>query len=201
MSDVACNFVLLSTFNAKHDIQWSFKYSLCGSAGSTGGFTTFLIDGSVLSGGGTRSGLGMGPYNTYAGVHNLFAGIGFDSTSQFAKLDNGYSTGGTSPSANSCTLRVGSQYTYVASIPLDWTVVTPNVDFKTLRFTLTNLGQSLIVDVFNEGTYKQIANFNTGTLITQDRAMSVGVSYASPVTGSDRADLKIQDFHYHGLSL
>ena len=199
MSDVACNFVLLSTFNAKHDIQWSFKYSLCGDVNSSGGFTTFLIDGDVLSGGGIRSGLGLGPYDVRVGVSALFAGVGFDATSQFATLSNGFNTGSPTPSANCCTLRVGQQFTYIASSPLDWTLISPNVEFKTLRFTLTDLGQSLVVDVLNQGVYQQVARFNTGTLIIDDRMMSVGVSFASPVTGASRTDFQIQDFHYQGL--
>ena len=199
MSDVACNFVLLSTFNAKHDIQWSFKYSLCGAASATGGFATFLIDGDVLSGGGVRSGLGFGPYDVRTGVSALFAGVGFDATNQFATLSNGFNTGSPTPSANCCTLRVGQQFTYIASAPLDWTLISPNVEFKTLRFTLTDLGQSLVVDVLNQGVYQQVARFNTGTLIIDDRMMSVGVSFASPVTGASRTDFQIQDFHYQGL--
>lgn len=62
--DTACNFALMSAFNALHDITWSFQYSLCGPPNSTGGFTTFLYDAStpLLTGGGVRSGLCYGPY-------------------------------------------------------------------------------------------------------------------------------------------
>lgn len=201
--DTACNFALMSAFNALHDITWSFQYSLCGPPDSTGGFVTFLYDAAtpVLTGGGVRSGLCYGPYTPthQNGLSGAVIGVGFDSTGLFASINNGFSTGSTSTS-NNITVRTGADFVYQDSITSTFLILEPTEIYKTLRFNLTDLGQTLNVHLKNNasGDYNLINSFDTDLLFTEDKMCKIGVSFATPVSGNEKARLKIKDFHYHG---
>lgn len=206
--DTACNFALMSAFNALHDITWSFQYSLCGPPRSTGGFTTFLYDANtpVLTGGGVRSGLCYGPYVSVSehlfqsGLSGAIIGIGFDSTGLFAAQHNGFLTGTTDVVPNSITIRSTQDYVYQGSIQLAFDVLEHEELYRTLRFNLTDLGQTLNIHLKNNvtGKYDLLTSFDTGMLFTEDKMCKIGMSFASPVSASDKACLKIKDFHYHG---
>lgn len=236
--DTACNFALMSAFNALHDITWSFQYSLCGPPNSTGGFTTFLYDATtpMLTGGGVRSGLCYGPYvvtddllisptqedkvsladpdfNGYViistGVNNFIIqnglsgaimGVGFDSTGLFAARKRGMLSGLTEALHNSITLRSGDEFVFQNAIQPDFNILENTEVYRTLRFNLTDLGQTLRVHMKNisTGKYDLLTSFDTGLLFTDNKMCKIGVSFASPVSASYKACLKIKDFHYHG---
>jgi hypothetical protein len=209
--DTACNFVLSSTFNALHDITWSFQYSLCGSPDSSGGFVTFLYDSTVptLSGGGVRSGLCYGPYvepltsTAQPGLSGALIGVGFDSTGLFACRQYGFNTGTTNVTPNTITARVGSDFVYQDSVSSTFDILENSEMFRTLRFNLTDLGQTLNVHQLNTSTgkYDLINTFDTGMVFVEDKACKIGVSFATPISGSSKAALKIKDLHCHGQLL
>lgn len=202
MSAIACNFALLSVFDAKHDVTWSFQYSLCGPPEATGGFTTFLFDGetTTLAGGGISTGLAYGP-STTSGVVDAIMGIGFDSTGLFATTGVGYSTGVDQPSANTATLRTGTGFDYQGSISLPFDVVDSIEVFKTLRFNLTDVGQTLRVHLYDDDakTYNLIGSLSTGYVYTTDKPVRIGVSVATPVSGDAGCVFKIKDLHHQGV--
>ena len=208
MGDAACNFALDKIFNAKYDITWSFQYSLCGVAESTGGFSTFLYDSSSMQifGGGIRSGLGVAPYihatDSYSGVNSLIVAAGFDSTGVFSSRDNGLVTGSMSPLPNSYTVRVGGDYLAKEWNAMPFDVLQPEEKFTAMRFNLTNLGQTLNIDYRKSNTspYTRIASVETDLLFTNDTFCRIGVSYTSPITGTNQAIFKIKDIHTHGVS-
>ena len=206
MSDTACNFALTAAFNAKHDITWSFQYCLSGTPESTGGFTTFVYDASAssLSGGGIRDGLGFGPHQmSYAGVGDAILGAGLDATGAFSVAGGSFSTGMTTASANTITLRSGSSFQHQQTTLLPFEVVESSEAFKTLRFNLTNLGQTLNVHQYDYVTrsYTRIASLSTGMLFMTDKLCKIGISYSTPVTGSVGGCIfKIKDVHVQGLS-
>lgn len=235
--DTACNFALMSTFNAKHDITWSFQYSLCGPPGSTGGFVSFLYDAEtpVLTGGGVRSGLCYGPYiitenllisptavdkvsiatpsfggyiiisngtvPTFFqnGLSGAMIGAGFDSTGLFAARQRGFLSGLTNALPNSVTVRTGSDFVYQDSVVPNFNILNTTETYRTLRFNLTDLGQTLNIHTKNPITqkYDLIGSFDTNMLFVEDKMCKIGLSFATPVSASYKSVLKIKDFHYH----
>lgn len=235
--DTACNFALMSSFDALHDITWSFQYSLCGPPHSTGGFTTFLYDAStpVLTGGGVRSGLCYGPcvvtddllisptledktsiatpsfggyvvvstnvnnFTVQNGLSGAMLGVGFDSTGMFAAKKRGFLTGTTDAIPNSIAVRTTQDFVYQDSVQAPFSILERFETYRTLRFNLTDLGQTINIHVKNNqtGKYDLINSFDTGLLFTESKMCKIGMSFASPVVASYKACLKVKDFHYH----
>lgn len=236
--DTACNFALMSAFNALHDITWSFQYSLCGPPDSTGGFTTFLYDAAtpVLTGGGVRSGLCYGPYvdnevliisptiddkisiarpsfggyikistGVDAGVYQMglsgaLVGVGFDSTGSFAARKRGFLSGLINTPPNSMTVRTGSEFVYQGSDVLNFNILEQTEVYRTLRFNLTDLGQTINIHQKNNTTHKYdlIGSYDTDLLFVDDQFCKIGFSFASPINTGYKSILKLKDFHYHG---
>lgn len=194
MSAVACNFALLSTFNAMYDVTWSFQYSLCGVPASTAGFTTFVFDGNVpiLTGGLSGDGLGYG-------VSGALMGVGFDSTGMFGTTGT-FTTGAAEASANTATMRISDNFTYQGSFVLPFDVVETTEVFKTLRFNLTDVGQTLRIHQYDDVNrqYNLIGVLSTGYVFATDTPVKIGVSVATPVSGDLGCVFKIKDFHHQG---
>ena len=202
MSAIACNFALLSVFDARYDVTWSFQYSLCGNETSNGGFATFLFEGSTLTGGSSGAGLGYTSLNN-SGVSGAILGIGFDSTGLFATTGIGYSTGVNQPSANTATLRIGDNFTYGDSTVLSFDVVESTEIFRTLRINLTDVGQTIHMHLYDEDTqtYNLIGSLSTGLIFVTETPVRVGISVATPVTGDQACIFQIKDLHYQGKSI
>jgi hypothetical protein len=208
MLDTACNFALTSAFNAKYDITWSFQYSLCGVSGSTGGFATFLYDASVpqLTGGGIRSSLAYGPdvvTESYQnGLSGAVLGVGFDSTGLFGARERGFLTGLQTPIHNSYTIRSSTNFNYVSTYAAPFDILETTETFRTLRFNLTDLGQTLNIHMYDypTRTYNLISRTSTGLLFTRDTLCKIGLSFATPVSASYKSNFKIKDFHFQGRS-
>jgi hypothetical protein len=206
MLDAACNFVHQAVHDAKYDITWSFQYSLCGLPGSTGGFTTFLYDANVatLTGGGIRSGLGYGPFvdlsNLYDGIQGAVLGVGFDSTGQFSTAQQGFSTGLSLPILNSYTCRTSANFFYVGAYSAPFNILETFEQYRTLRFNLTDVGQTLNVHAYDDvtKTYNLLNSFSTQLLFVYGKRCKIGISYASPISAENGAVLKIKHFHSHG---
>jgi hypothetical protein len=184
MSDSSCNFFINSSFNANFDITWSFKYSVTGSNNSSGGFSTFLFDINTLSGGGSHSGLGFGPYQSENGVNGAKIGILFDSD-------------------NTITVKNGTTFDTITSFPLNtllYPLIKSTESFNTIRFNFTNVAQSLKIAVKNQNNrYVDIANVNTGLTAKDTDFYKIGFGYASPIkSGDDKTNFKIKDIHVQG---
>lgn len=201
-----------SAFNANYDIVWSFQYSLCGGANASAGFTTFLYSNSnPISAGGIGKALGYGPSTNYTGYSNISAisgavlAVAFDTDGAFAATGNGFTTG-TTAYPNSLTIRSGMTYlssTQLSAIDSNFTLLSTAEVFNTLRFRLTNVGQSITISKLNQSTMKfvDIYNANTYLNVLSSTTYQIGISYASPVSGNNKAfALQIKDLHLHGTS-
>lgn len=200
MSNVSCNFALAPSFNVSHDLTWSFEYSLSGIAGSSGGLSTFLFNAPTLVGGGDTNALGYTNTLLMPGVSGAEIGVGFDSTGRFSSRQYGVFTGLLNPPPNTVGCRVGSSFTYLSSAALPFNLLETSENFRTIRFHLTDLGQTLNIhykDTISE-VYTPLASFDTGLVYLEDTWRKIGIGMATPVSNGARAILKLRNLHYHG---
>jgi hypothetical protein len=185
MDDSAFNFCINDNFNANYDITWSFQYSVSGSNVSTGGFSTFLFQNPILSGGGRYTGMGYSPYLMIPGVSGAVLGIMFGSD-------------------NIVRINQGSNFASVTSFPL-FNELHPFVKqterFFTIRFNLTDLGKTLKIALKKNNVldYKTIKTINLDIPISVDTFFKVGFSYATPFSfNENKIKLKLKDIHVQG---
>lgn len=190
MSSIAGSFANPTTFDLAHDITWSFQYSLCGPSNATGGFATFLYTGDVLSGGGVEYGLGYGPDSDVPGVSGLVIAAGMCSTPLL-------STGG-----SSLIIKKGSDFAILSAVPLPSYILQSSETYQTIRFNLTDVGQTLNIHRKGEDKYELMASIRTGILaLTATAPVRVGVSYSTPLTGTEKARFRVKNFHLQGVEL
>jgi hypothetical protein len=139
------------------------------------------------------------------GIRGAIMGVGFDSTGQFALCAQGFKSGidiaaGGVAVPNSYTYRIGTQFEYVSTYAAPFNVLENTDEFKTLRFNLTDLGQTLNIHLYDNMTqsYQLINSIQTQLLFMQDKVCRLGFSYASPVSGYDKVIFKLKHFHAHG---
>jgi hypothetical protein len=186
MANSTANFSLTSNFNPNFDITWSFQYSITGITGSSGGFSTFLFNNTTLSGGGILSGLGFAPYTGYSGVDNAVLGIMFSSD-------------------NKITIKKGTNFTTLTTFNLPsllYPLVKTTENFNTIRFNLTDVGQTLKIDIKDlKNNYINIASIPTTIIPSDNIFYKIGFSYSSPLFfGDDKIVLKFKDIHVQGQS-
>ena len=90
-----------------------------------------------------------------------------------------------------------------SSMTLPFAVKTDTEKYKTLRFQLTDVGQTLNVfyrEPNKTTTYQLITSLSVGSAILSSKPLRVGVSYRSPITG-DKARFRIKDLHVQGLKV
>lgn len=204
MSDTACNFTHHTRYNPSRDIIWSFKVCLCAAnLNASGGFATYVTTASEISGGGIGSGLGYMPYNTTDGVSGNLVVVGFDNLGYFSLQGINSSTGILTPILNSCGIRTGETYQYKALAPLPFNLLKTTEEYTTLRFVLTDVGQTLNIYYLNtEERYSLISSVSTGVVAGLDWSAKVGVSYSSPVNlGDQKTVLRVKDLHVQGLQI
>lgn len=186
MADSTANFCLTSNFNPNFDITWSFQYSITGSNTASGGFSTFLFNNSTLNGGGILSGLGYAPYTGYSGVNGAVLGVMFSSD-------------------NKITIKKGTSFSTLTSFNL-FQSLSPLVKtteiFNTIRFNLTDVGQTLKIDVKDlEDNYVNIAEIPTYIVPSENTYYKIGFSYSTPlIIGNNKITLKIKDIHAQGIT-
>jgi hypothetical protein len=185
MDDSACNFCIDTKFNPNYDITWSFKYSITGDEFSTGGFSTFLFNNSELHGGGSYKGLGYESYQSELGVTGAVLGILFYSD-------------------NTISIKTGTDFQTLYTFPIFaalYPLLKTEHKFNTIRFNLTNLGQTLniaIKDIYSND-YITIMSALVNLNITDNDFYRVGFSYASPLNSGDhKIEFKIKDIHVQG---
>lgn len=186
MEDSTANFCLTSNFNPNFDITWSFQYNITGSISSSGGFCTFLFNNSTLSGGGILSGLGFAPYDEYLGVNGAILGVMFSSD-------------------NKITIKKGTNFTTLTSFNLFsrlYPLIKNTEEFNTIRFNLTNIGQTLKIDVKDSNdNYINVAEIPTTIISTAaNQYYKIGFSYSTPLNSlDDKITLRFKDIHSQGL--
>lgn len=184
MANSTANFSLTSNFNPNFDITWSFQYSVTGISGSSGGFSTFLFNNTTLGGGGVLSGLGFAPYTGYSGVNGAVLGVMFSSD-------------------NKVTVKKGTTFTTISSFNLPSLLsplVKTTVKYNTIRFNLTDVGQTLKIDIKDlKDEYINIASIPTSITPTDNIYYKIGFSYSSPLSlGDNKIVLKFKDIHVQG---
>lgn len=184
MADSTANFYLSSNFNVNFDITWSFQYAITGLSAS-GGFSTFLFDTPVLTGGGNYTGFGLLPYSTKTGVSGHYLGIIFDSQ-------------------NTIKIYKGTTFSLLTSFSLfpSLSPLIKNVqEYNTIRFNLTNVSQTLDIAVKDKETnrYKTLASINTSLTANETKFCKIGFSYSTPLSaGGNKCLLKFKDIHIQG---
>ena len=193
MSKASLNFTHISAFDPTKDIVWSFSYKIekVGTVTLDGGFTTYL-DFSVPSVSGSEKTLGYS--NNYLSVNNSFLVAGFDVYGGFCqKTSDTFTTGIMSRTPNTLTIRLSTDYTYLTSIPLASYFSLSAPDYQSLRFQLTNLGNTFNIFYMDNEIYKKIISIETGRTFLEGEKLYLGMSWASNKCTSK---LKIKDFHY-----
>jgi len=186
MVDSTYNFCIDELVNPNFDITWSFQYSVSGTNNSTGGFATFLFNDTFLIGGGRYTGLGFAPSQEDYGVANAILGIMFYSNNKIIIKNHEFKT-------------IYENDLFASLSPL----VKPNIEFKTIRFNLTNSAQKLIISLKDENyDFYEVLNIDTNLPLPDFLDFyKIGFSYASPLkSGNNKISLKIKDIHYHGSS-
>lgn len=136
------------------------------------------------------------------GLSGAILGVGFDSTGLFGSKKRGFLTGLTTPVHNSYTVRSTANYTHVSTYAAPFKILETAEMFRTLRFNLTNLGQTLNVHMYDypTRTYNLMSSTDTGLLFVEDTMCKIGVSFATPVSASYKSNFKLKDFHFQGRS-
>lgn len=193
MSKASLNFTHISAFDPAKDIVWSFSYKIenTGTLPLDGGFTTYL-DFSVPTVSGSENTLGYS--NNYNPINNSFLVAAFDVYGSFCqKKSDTFTTGIASRTPNTLTIRLSTNYTYLTSIPLASFFPLSAPDFQSLRFQLTNLGNTFNVFYMDGDSYQKITSIETGKTFVDSEKLYIGMSWSSNACTSK---LKIKDFHY-----
>lgn len=136
------------------------------------------------------------------GLSGAVLGVGFDSTGLFGTQQRGFVTGLSAALHNSYSIRSSTNYTHINTYAAPFNILETYETFRTLRFNLTNLGQTLNIHMYDypTRTYNLISSTSTGLLFTEDTMCKIGLSFATPVSASNKSNFKIKDFHYQGRS-
>lgn len=187
MADSTSNFYIKENYNANFDITWSFQYAVTGSNNATGGFSTFLFNNTVLSGGGSYTGLGYTNYSTTSGVKGGVLGILFYSN-------------------NLIRIVKGTTFSTLTSFNMP-AIASPiknsTVNYNTIRFNLTDIGQTLNIAIKNKSTnsYNTIASIAVNLNPLNSTFYKIGFGYSSPLTAGDaKIVLKLKDIQYQGIN-
>ena len=127
-------------------------------------------------------------------------GVGFDSTGQFAANQQGFSTGLQEPIPNTYACRTGTNFFFVSAYTAPFNILEQSEQYRTLRFNLTDVGQTLNIHVYDtvKQTYELLNSIPTQLLFLDNKMCRIGISYASPVAAGYGAAFKVKHFHSHG---
>jgi hypothetical protein len=189
MADTSTNFFINSSYSANFDITWSFQFKLSSANSSaTGGFSTFLFNNPTLVGGGKYSGLAYAPYQADVGVTGAALGVMITNDTKIV-------------------IKNGSNFTDLGSITNILKTISINSntligqDFLTMRFNLTDLGQTFNIAIKNPLTdvYKTISTISTGLKVTDADFYKIGFGYSSPLASGDpKVTVSLKDIHTQG---
>lgn len=214
------------------DIVWSFDYAISGNNNTEAGFTVFLMEDVPLQGGNRGIDLGYSGLSACVptietinvGISGGVIGVGFDTTGLFAVSATATDTflsasvfvrDGIDQSnciANSVSIRGGwpnfsfNQYNYNAaltSIDSSFSIVEPEIKFKTIRARLGNVGRTIYVDYRNtpEEDFRPLVVKDINLNITSSTKYKPGISFASPIYSNSLSTVgifHIKNFHTEG---
>jgi hypothetical protein len=134
------------------------------------------------------------------GVNGAMIGVGFDPTGQFAVRQQGFLTGLDESVPNTYACRLGTDFLFISAYAAPFSILEQTEQYRTLRFNLTDVGQTLNVHVYDASkqTYNLISSIPTQLLFMNDKMCRIGISYASPVSAGYGAAFKLKHFHSHG---
>jgi len=210
-----------------NDLTWSLQYSICGQSGAQAGictalYTSVMADASGLQGGPGKA-MGFSPSIDYSGIskdgiNDTIITIAIDSLGAYALTDalipgtaDLYTNGDPTSGLNVDVLSRGTyitirdkDYFIIDSVPVDYNMSTTLQQFKTLRFRLTNGGNSLIVSTLNsQNDYIDLANIDVNLQPALLDQCKVGVVYASPLVNNAVAPARfdVQRYHIQGADV
>ena len=165
------------TFDPLHDIVVSFEYSMYSyNAIPTGGISLAFYDNAINipQGGGVAGALGytnslgvlVNSVSGFSGLIGAHMGIGFDFTGKFSQNSEGRTTGSIYTSPNSIAIRANQNNNY-SLIALnsnlqgftiaDTLTGSQSIHYKKAKVILTNNGQRVIVQIYQNGQYITVA--------------------------------------------
>jgi hypothetical protein len=191
MPNACLNLTHISAFDASKDIIWSFSYKLenKGIKDLDGGFTTYL-DFSVPTLSGSPKTLGFS--NKDKKSNNNFIVVGFDTKGDFS-TNTYYKTGLNAPVLNSMTLRLSTNFAHLTTVQLASYFPLSSPDFQSLRFQLTNLGNTFNVFYLDSDIYKKIISVETGETFVNNEKLYIGMSWSNI---SSTSKIYIKNLHY-----
>jgi hypothetical protein len=176
MADISTNSLLdTNSFSPGFDITWSFEFKLSSvDSNATGGFSTFLFKNSKLTGGGKYTGLAYAPYAATTGVAGAIVGVMITNDAKFIVNNGSNFTDEDSITNLLKTININSSSLL-------------GQDYLTMRFNLTDSGQTFNVAIKNPvtDTYKTISTINTGLITTNSDFYKIGLGFSTPLASSD----------------
>ena len=186
-----------SGFNLYWDTVWSFSYTLSGNEHALCSFLS--ISSNPLS---SSMGQYLGILNSPIATSPSVLSIAIDSTGLFA-LSTAYNNGlaVSAIKANSLTIRDSNNVLSHDSLSsLDESFTLSGLDYKYLRFRLSNAAKKLYIDYkLTNSTYKNLKTLELSTLIPDNRLVYPGFSFTSPVSSiKTPSKLVLKNFHTQG---
>lgn len=187
MAGTFTNLRINSAFSPSYDITWSFNYSLCGDTNTSGGFSTFLFDGDDVPKPAPKySGLGFSTYGADVGVKGAVIGILFTSN-------------------NTVEIKTGTKFDTLTTFSLFKElrpfISYPNYNYKTIRFNLTNLGQTLNISIKDPviDRYDDVLSIDTGIVVNTKSFYKIGFGASVPlIEGDNPAKFAIKNILVQG---
>lgn len=210
-----------------NDLTWSLQYSICGQSGAQVGicaalYTDVMADANGLQGGPGKA-MGCSPSIDFdsinkSGINNTILTIAIDSLGAYALADalipgtaDLYTSGDPTSALNVDVLSRGTyvtirdkDYFIIDSVPIDYNMTTTVQQFKTLRFRLTNGGNSLIVSALDsQNDYIDLANIDVNLQPALLNQCKIGIVYASPLVNNATAPARfdVQRYHVQGADV
>lgn len=214
-------------YSPYYDIVWSFDYAISGNNNTEAGFTVFIMDDNyILSGGNFNIDLGYSGLSSNSdqsssltsGVSGGIIAVGFDTTGLFAVSalsGTRVIRDGIDESArilNSVSIRdKWPAYSYntnnynvaLSSLDSSFKIVDGELNYKTIRARLGNVGRTLYVDYRStpDDDFKSLLVKDVNLDITSNTMYKVGASFATPISSNDPnkiGTIYFRNFHTEG---
>lgn len=214
-------------YSPYYDIVWSFDYAISGNNNTEAGFTVFIMDDNyILSGGNFNIDLGYSGLSSNSdqssslkpGVSGGIIAVGFDTTGLFAVsalsgtrvIRDGINE--TTRILNSVSIRdKWPSYSYntnnynvaLSSLDSSFKIVDGELNYKTIRARLGNVGRTLYVDYRNtpDDDFKSLLVKDVSLNIASTTKYKVGASFATPISSNDPDRIGViyfRNFHTEG---
>jgi hypothetical protein len=209
------NLISDISYNLTNDVVLSIEYSLSGNPTTEAGFSFFITTSAAIDGGGSGIGLAYkGEVVSTEGIPSSIAGIGLDTGGYFGL--SGTDMDGVHDSArisNAVCARAGydEQFsmvalgTYYRALPTGVVIVNSDIQFRSLRYRVGNLGRTMYLDyrANHDDDYIALAEVDIGDRVDITLPYRVGIGYTAPLVGSSTDDIipvfNLRSIHIEGL--